>query len=525
MRIISGGQINAARRFGYHQLNAIAGIEVRDSRTTGSGAVYYGYNPDPLSYATSIDYNTRYPNLINGSKGTIPSGISLTATDNRFVSEFANASYRYKDRYTLSGSMRRDGSNIFGAATNDKWKPLWSAGLGWEMSKENFYHLKWLPYSRISVTYGVSGNVDLSKSAVPVAHLATSYTTNLPIEQILTLNNPQLSWERAYQTNFRFDFSIVNDLLSGSIEYYHKKGSKLYGPTPYDYTAWGLNSTITANVANMKGNGIDVSLHSNNLNRKFKWSTYYLFNYNSSKTTAYYTPTASSVSLLIGNSGNTIFPIIGKPMYAIAAYKWGGLDNGGNPMGYLNDTLSTDYYAIAQSAVDKEKESGTFKYIGPASPVIFGSLLNQFSFKQFSLSFNITYKLGYYLFRPSLSYSSLANNGITGAEYKNRWKQPGDETKTNVPSFVYPLNSSRDAFYNASEVNVIKGDHIRLQFINLTYSFLKKNKTPPFKSLQLYANASNIGILWRANKDHIDPDFANGIPDPKAYTIGIRTNF
>lgn len=519
------GQINVARKFGHHLLSAITGMEIRSSSVSGSGSVYYDYFPDPLSYATNIDYNTRHPNFMTGRKSTIPSGVTLSATTNRFVSEYANAAYTYKYRYSFSGSMRRDGSNIFGAATNDKWKPLWSAGIGWELSKESFYHVKWLPYSRLSVTYGVSGNVDLSKSAVPVAHLATDPITNLPIEQILTLNNPQLSWERAYQTNFRFDFSIAKDLLSGSLEYYHKKGTRLYGPTPYDYTAWGLLPTITANVASMKGNGINILLRSCNVNKKWQWNTMFNFNYNTSKTTAYFTSTAQTVSLLIGNSGSTIVPIIGKPLYAIAAYSWGGLDKLGNPMGYLDDTLSTDYYGIAQGVADEQKENSSFKYIGPASPVIFGSLFNEFSYRGLSLSFNITYKFGYYLFRPSLSYSAFANNGISVAEYRNRWQQPGDENRTHVPSFVYPLNSSRDAFYNASEVNIIKGDHIRLQFINLTYSFMKRPNNKTVNNLQLYGNVSNLGIIWRANKDQIDPDFANGIPDPITYTIGIRTNF
>ena len=519
------GQVNAERKLGDHEIHAIVGMEIRDARTSGSSALYYGYNPDPLTYAANLDYNTRYAHFITGSKSTIPSGASLTATNNRFISEFANASYQYKGRYALSGSLRRDGSNIFGANTNDKWKPLWSAGLGWVLSKEPLYRLGWLPYLRFSITYGVSGNVDLSKSAVPVAQLSTNSVTNLPVEQIIALNNPELSWERAAQTNYRLDFSIVNNFLNGSIEYYRKRGSQLYGPTPYDYTTWGLSPTITANVADMRGEGIDLMVHSNNVARRLKWTTDFLLSYNTSKTTAYYSSTATSVSILIGNSGSTIVPIIGKPLYAIAAYKWGGLDDQGNPIGYINGALSKDYLLIAQSSIDKGMEGGSFKYIGPANPISFGSLLNEFSYKGFGLSFNITYKLGYYLFRPSLSYSSLANYGTTGAEYKNRWQHPGDESKTNVPSFVYPINNSRDAFYNASEINVIKGDHIRLQFLNLFYSVLEQKKKLAFNSLQLYLNAANLGILWRSNKDRIDPDFANGVPNPKIYTIGFRANF
>ncbi|AYD48465.1 SusC/RagA family TonB-linked outer membrane protein [Arachidicoccus soli] len=519
------GQLNFDRTFHQkHHINAIAGMEVRNEWASGSNAIYYGYNPDPLTYTSSINYNTRYPTFITGSSAYIPGTSSLSSTDNRFVSFFSNADYIYNDRYIVSASMRRDGSNIFGASTNNKWKPLWSAGLGWNISKENFYKIGWLPYLKLSATYGVSGNVDLSKTALPVGNMAINNITGFQDERINYINNPDLSWERSYQTNLRIDFATAKNIISGALEYYHKKGRDLYAPIPYDYTTWGLSSTITANVADMKGNGVDITLHSNNINRDFKWTTDFLWSYNTSITTAYHTDNAASAYYLL-QGGNTINPIIGKPLYAIAAYKWGGLDAQGNPQGYIGDTLSTDYAGIDVNAYERGLKSGSFVYVGPASPTIFGSLSNEFSYKSFALSFNITYKFHYYLFKPSLSYTALATNGTGGIDYGQRWKQSGDENKTNVPSFVYPLNSDRDAFYNGSTINVIKGDQIRLQFINLSYSLLSNKKNLPFNSLQIYINAANIGILWRANNDHIDPDYANGIPNPKTYTVGIRANF
>lgn len=518
------GQLNFDKTFNEkNHILAIAGMEVRDEWTRGSNGVYYGYQTDPLTYTSSLDYLDRYPTFTGGS-AYIPGTSSITATESRFISFFSNASYTYENKYTLSGSLRKDGSNIFGANANSKWKPLWSAGLGWNISKEHFYKIGWLPYLKLSATYGVSGNVDLTKTALPVGTTSINSLTGFEIERINQINNPDLSWERSYQTNFKIAFATARNILNGSLEYYHKKGTNLYAPTPYDYTTWGLSSNITANVADMKGNGIDVTLHSNNIHRDLIWTTDFLLSYNTSITTAYHTTTATTVANFLGG-GNIITPVIGKPLYALAAYKWGGLDAQGNPQGYLGDTISEDYNAIEQGAYDDGLKGGSFVYIGSATPTYFGSLMNNFSFKGFEFSFNITYKFNYYLFKPSLSYSSLANYGRGGVGYDQRWQHPGDEKLTNVPSFVYPLNSARDAFYDGSTINVIKGDHIRLQFINLSYCFLAKKKNLPFKSLQLYLNASNIGILWRANKDHIDPDYVNAVPNPKTYTIGIKANF
>lgn len=519
------GQLNFDKTLNkLHRINAIAGMEIRNEWATGSSAVYYGYFPDPLTYAQSIDYLNRYPNFITGSSSQIPSASAMSATDNRFVSVFSNASYTYNGKYAASASMRKDGSNIFGENTNDKWKPLWSAGLGWILSKEKFYHLTWMPYLKLSATYGVSGNVDLTKTALPVAISGTSSLSNLKYYEINQLNNPDLSWERSYQTNIKLDFALKEDRLNGTLEYYHKKGNNLYAQTPYDYTTWGYASTITANVADMKSNGVDITLHSNNINRDIKWATDFLFNYNMAVTTSYYTTTAKQVATFIGQ-GNIITPIINRPLYAVAAYKWGGLDAKGNPQGYLNDTLSENYTAIQQSAVNDGLKGGSFAYIGPASPTYFGSLMNSFSYKGFEFSFNITYKFHYYLFKPALSYTGLANSGTYGMDYNKRWQQAGDETKTDVPSFVYPLNGTRDLFYSQSTENVIKGDLVRLQFINLAYSFLHNHSKIPFKAVQVYLNAANIGILWRANKDRIDPDYVKAIPKPKTYTLGIRAKF
>ncbi|MGF7232618.1 SusC/RagA family TonB-linked outer membrane protein [Arachidicoccus sp.] len=521
------GQLNLDKTINHiNRINAIAGFELRDERASSNGAIYYGYNADPLTNNSDLDYSNLYPTYITGVRARIPYGTTLSSTDNRFVSLFSNVSYTYKDRYTLSASLRKDGANIFGANINDKWKPLWSVGLGWQLSKESFYHISWLPLLKLSATYGVSGNVDLTKTALPIGMYSQLTVGNAHLQElgITSINNPDLSWEHNYQTNIRMDFSAIQNKISGSIEYYRKRGTNLYAPTPYDYTTWGHTSTIIVNSANMKGKGMDISLHSLNINRAFKWTTNLIYSYNQSITTKYLASTAASINSFLGG-GNTITPVVGKPLYAIAAYKWAGLDAAGNPQGYLNDTISSDYNAIAQSALNEGLKGGSMVYVGPASPTSFGSLMNEFSYKGFSLSFNITYKLGYYLMKPTLSYYNLATRGVNSIDYDKRWQQPGDEQKTNVPSFVYPLDQNRDAFYNASDINVIKGDHIRLQFINFSYSFLNSLHKLPFKGLQVYVNIANLGILWRANHDHIDPDFVNLIPDPKTYTMGIRANF
>lgn len=434
------GQVNFENTWGRHSVNAIVGSEIRQAKGSGDTYTTYGYNSDPLT-ASNVDFVNSYPDFITGDYNSINGSPYFSNTIYRFVSFYGNAVYSFKDRYSFSASARKDGSNIFGANTNDKWKPLWSIGAGWKISDEAFYKSALFPSLKIKATYGYSGNVDLSRTALPVGMYFTAPApTYLPITRIISINNSDLKWEQSRQINLGIEFSMKKNIISGSIDYYLKSGTDLYGQTPYDYTTWGLSQNITKNVAAMRGKGIDLNIQSLNLDRQFKWTTNFLLNYNQSKNTAYYTESSKNGIALLGG-GNTIIPVVGKPLYGIVAYKWGGLDSTGNPQGYLDGKLSTDYRAMADEANTKGLVNGNIVYVGSGSPLYFGSLINTFMWKQLSVSINISYRFNYYFLKPSIRYSGLVNYGVGTSDYEKRWKNPGDELITNVPSFQYPQNT------------------------------------------------------------------------------------
>ena len=514
-------QLNFNNSWGKNNVAAIAGSEVRQVQSGSDQNVIYGFNEDPLKYS-NVDLVNYYPTYVDGSYQQIPGNLSLSKTTNRFVSIYGNASYAYNSKYIVSASARQDGSNIFGANTNDKWKPLWSTGLNWKLSKESFYRLSFLSKLGIRATYGYSGNVDLSKTAAAVGNYFTDAPgTGYTMVRIRALNNPNLRWEKTGMLNIGVDYALKSGRVSGSIEYYHKKGTDLYGETLYDYTTWGASPYITKNVAAISEKGVDIVLNSLNIDKKFKWNTTFFFNYNNNKTTKYDLPQSNQIVSKLG-SGIGIIPVIGKPLYSISAYKWAGLDENGNPQGYLNGNKSISYDSIAREGLTKGIE-GNIVYIGPSSPVIFGSLINSFTYKRVSLSINLLYKLGYYFQKPPLSYSALINYGAGNKDFEKRWMKPGDELKTNVPSFIYPNNDSRDNFYQLAEINVLKADNIRIQYINLSWLLPFKNKV--LGNIELYVNASNLGIIWRANKENLDPDYPSTLKPEKAYAFGIRANF
>ncbi|MFY1045958.1 SusC/RagA family TonB-linked outer membrane protein [Chryseobacterium sp. GP-SGM7] len=513
------GQLNFNRGFGKHQVSAIAGGEVRDANSQSVNTRYYGYDSNNLSFGT-VDFKNKYP-LITGGTSFIDNLNALRETNNRFVSIYANAAYTFDNRYTISGSARRDASNLFGLKTNDQWNPFWSAGLSWNVSNEKFYPLSWLPELKLRGSYGYNGNINPAMVAVTtMAILGVSTYTQEQMARFDNYYNPQLRWETVRMINAGLDFATRNNRISGSVEYFRKKGENLFGQVPLDYTI-GLTSLVW-NVAGIEGSGIDVELRTININKAFRWQTTANFSTYKDKVTKYYPSSTIARNFVL--SSVPISGIEGLPIYSIFAYQWAGLDpQNGDPRGYLNGEVSKDYAKIMGADVKD------LQYFGSAIPTVYGSLTNTFSYKQFTLDVGITYKLGYYFRRPSINYTSLFKDWVGHSDYALRWQKPGDEVFTDVPSNQYQTNSNRDAFYAGSAALIEKGDHIRLQYINLGYEINKKQwQQMPLKALQLYANISNLGILWQESKSGIDPDFNLGsyvVKPPVMYTLGLKAKF
>ena len=520
------GQLNYNKNFGKHSISALAGGEIRETVTNYENNRYYGYNSYDRSVGV-VDYTRPYPHFVTGDNNFIEKNISLRETHLNFLSFFANAAYTFDKKYVVSGSMRRDASNLFGLTTNDQWNPFWSAGLAWNISNEDFYKVKWLPSIKLRGSYGFNGNIDPAMVAVTTVAYDpdVSVYTGEPMARIDQYFNPQLRWEMMRMINVGIDFATKNNRITGSLEFYNKKGSNLFGLAPIDYTT-GV-TTMLWNVAGMKGNGIDVVLNTKNIDKAFKWNSIINFSTYKDEVTDYYLPTTFA-SDFVTQSGSTapISGVIGLPVYSVFAYKWAGLDpETGAPRGYLNGEISKNYSEITSS--DRGIED--LQYFGSAIPTSFGSFINSLSYMQLNLDIGITYKFGYWFRRSSINYTNLISSRDGHSDYEYRWQKPGDELMTHVPANSYTSNSARDAFYNGSSILVEKGDHIRLQYVNIGYQFNNTQlKGISMKSLHIYCSVSNLGMLWKANKSGIDPDYNWGTYSLKpvtTYSFGLRAQF
>ena len=505
-----------------HELTAIVGSEIRERRSVVNANRIYGYNDDKLTYqnVNLVDFIPTYENLRGSMQ--IPDGAALSDNILHFVSYYANAAYTFRDKYTVSVSGRKDASNLFGVAANQKGVPLWSSGLSWHLSKEDFYCYEALPHLKFRLTYGISGNVDNSLSALPtIAYYSNAYITGRPYAVLRSPRNSQLRWEKSAIFTMGFDFSLRSRYLYGSFDYYIKKGSDLIGQAPLEPTTGVTSNTGTfsykGNIANMRGTGFDLELHSSPLKGKLGWQIDFMLNRTTNKITSYQVATSTANSYV--GFGNLITPVEGNPVYGIYSYEWAGLDPiTGNPQGYLNGEVSQDYVSILFNTLE------TLTFNGSAVPVWFGSLRNTLSFRNLSLSFNLMYKGGYFFRRSSLNYYNLFSTWQGHEDYSKRWQKRGDELYTTMPSLIYPNSPFRDNFYNNSSALVEKGDHIRFKDINISYSF--KTKSNYFKSIQLYTYMNNIAMVWKTNKVGLDPDYYNGgFPVPFSVSVGCKASF
>lgn len=514
------GQLNYNKDWAKHAVSALAGMELRDAKNSGYNNRLYGYDDDLLVNSV-VNFVERFPIYDNlSSPGSIQYLNQEYGGVQRFVSFFGNASYTHNGKYTVSGSARRDASNLFGVKTNDKWKPLWSVGGAWDVHKESFFKTELLSQLRFRTTYGYSGNVATGYPAVTtLEYRGRSSTARQPYAVVRNAPNPQLRWEKISTFNLGLDFTFKGNSLSGSIEYYRKKASDLLSAVDADPTT-GFNS-LAMNSAIVRNTGMDINLIGKaSLFSRVKWTGNFMISVNEN-TVLTYLREVSRPSNHVG-IGTAVSPIVGQPTYPLVSYRWAGLDpENGDPVGIFSGEPSKDYLKITE-----ESTLDDLVFHGSALPEYYGAFRNTFDWRSFSFSANIMYRAGYFFRRETIDYTTLlrVNTLVGHGDYNERWQQPGDEQYTNVPSMDYPVDSRRNKFYRESEATVERGDHIRLQDVSIAYTFNRGGTKRFFKNLRATFYARNLGIIWRSNKYGLDPD-VRGVPLAKSCSLGLNANF
>lgn len=513
------------KRDSLHALSLTAGVDFRDIVAQGDTSRRYGIDG---SAGTSVIHDTMaYPPYMIGvgEPMTIPVIAGHRKTTDLLFSNFLTSTYTYMGKYTLSANIRGDIANLFGPATNNKWQPLWSAGAAWHVGREKFYAFDALPELIIQASFGTLGNISRLASAYTTMSSGYGGVTGTPYQTafVLSFPNADLGWEKVKIFNVGIDFATKDHVFKGRIDAYSKLSTGLMAQTFLDPTLGGVQNpgsrpSYFTNSASMQVKGLDMELTSRNHSGKWEWTTNFLLSIAASRIKRYSVPAGEGINYLDANLPN---PVPGRPLFAIYAYKWLYLDGQkGDPVGTWNGHPSTEWGAIiANTPVD------SMVYKGPAQPPIFGAIRNTVTKGKFSLSWNISYRLGYYMRAPAFSSTDVLNNWNSNDTYRQRWQKPGDERTTNVPGLDYTNNAARDYFYANSDILAFRADNIRLEDIMLSIETRRKQNKDRSRQRRIFAVLSNVGTLWQANKNHIDPDYNNAPKQRMRLSVGFNFSF
>lgn len=508
-----------------HELELMAGTEIRHADASTLYSAVYGYDRKSLTSSPVIfpsdNYARQFPLHTE------------THTENAFVSWFATGSYTLLHRYTLGGSIRFDGSDIFGVAKKYRYLPLYSVSGLWRVVDEPFMkNADFIDNLSIRASYGLQGNIDKNTSPYLVGTYQKVSILPNNSEDIIrpgSAPNPDLRWEKTQSVNVGADFAVLDNAISLSVDYYYRKGSDLIGLRMLPLET-GYSST-TINWASMENEGVEFALTTRNINTKnFTWFTNLNFGFNRNKI------------LKESVAENATYPgREGYPVGAIFAYKTAGLDEDGYPLFVTKDgqtVTATELLKLnnaGASTLTAEEQRNLYTYIGTTDPKVSGGFTNTFKYKRVSLAINCIFNFGMHVkTAPSYSPTNYDRGLNTNHDILNRWTP--DNTNTSLPKLMTSderpgeyIRYSEFGLFNDLDIWVKKQNYFRFQSIRLGYELPEKWLRPiGVKNASVSLEGRNLWVIASNYDNYLDPEtmgnpFAQ--PIPKSFIFGLNINF
>jgi TonB-linked SusC/RagA family outer membrane protein len=485
-----------------------------------TGTLLYGAIERDNSYTRA--YSTGFSRLTLGYDN-LQQGTNRFAISNAWKEtlnyQMFRLNYNYDSRYLFTGTIRRDGFSGF--AENNKYGIFPSVSAGWDISKEPFFKVNWVDNLKLRIGYGVAGNQTTRYSSLANVGVSAAYvfgdggSTQFG-QQVNSLSNPDLKWERTTGANLGLEFTLFKNRLSGVIEYYDTKTTDLlYSVNIPVITGF---SNILTNIGQLNNKGLEISLNSKNINSaEFKWTSSLNFARNVNKL----------VKLLGDLNGDGVeddLPqsglFIGQSTAVIYDYQVNGIWQVGEkiPTGY---SLGT--YRIVDQNGDGVINASDRTVLGSSAPAYRISLLNNFQYKNFTLSIFLNSVLGgdkSYLAgnTPRLirDDNSIRNNYLSGIDF---WSPDHPDGK--YPRSIVSATLNPPLFQNRS--------FIRLQDVSLSYKFSGKLiERMKLQNLNVFVSGRNLAT-W-TKWDGWDPETNQGLtndgrPVFKGYSVGLNVTF
>jgi TonB-linked SusC/RagA family outer membrane protein len=513
----------------------------------------YGFTKDHYQSSTASARNLPYDyqlwyNLGTGDNPQPPVSALSVSTGQSYM---GRVNYTYANKYSLTVTGRYDGSSVL--APGHKWSFFPSAGLSWQVGDESFMrHLPFVSSLKLRGSTGTSGNSAINPYQTEGSLTRTLYnfgTSSAAGYVPGSIPNPSLEWERTAQTDVGVDFGFFNNRISGTLDLYRERTSKLL--LPRSLPASTGFTTVLQNVGTTGNAGWELSLSSINLpgtGGGLRWTTDVSLTHNEN----YIVSLASSTGDDVGNRW-----FIGEPINV-----GGGGGSFSAAQGTGGDALHNLFYdykfvgiwqladsALARSFGQKPgdirvadlngdgKIDGSDRAIrGNTYPKMIASIFNRVSIGRFDLSFLFQGRLGYtmldgfaqgdklferYNFVDTPYWTAAKCAGPAGATAAQQAAIPGCN---NMPS---PSAGRENPLYNDVNFCVVcyrDGSHWRVRNITLGYtlpeSFARHFR---FSSVRIYAEAQDPFVI--TSYYGIDPEAGNSTTPPSYRTLLIGATF
>ena len=474
-----------------HRLNALAVFE----------QTYVSRESEYLS-VTDFPIETLGFNALQN--GLIPETPDTFSTETMLKSYLTRINYGLNGIYNLTLSMRADGSSKFGS--KNKWGYFPAVGFSWNLHNEKFLdNAEIIDNLKLRLSYGQTGNQGIpaygSFSVLGVSNTIFSDNVNAGLA-VTSLPNPDLKWEFTDQYDIGLDISLFDRKVNLSTDIYYKRTEDLLLQVPIPMST-GFGSRLT-NVGNVENKGLEVALNTLNVDSEFKWTSDFTFSINRNEVLNLggveqrtfqdqFTNGLYTGSLSVGESlGNWI----GYETNGVFSYE--DFDESGN-------NINTAYGTPSSVNPDSRPKLGDVKYvdqnadgvinddditiIARTQPKHYGSVYNNFSYKEFSLGVLFTYKYGFDVINGNkhrMYGNGYANFNQMG-EMRDHWTPYN--TDTDIPRADYEDRNLTSRF-------VEDGSFIRLQSINLSYDLPSDAaQSIGLSRFQLYSNIENV-FLW-----------------------------
>jgi len=515
------------KTFGSHNLNLMVGntMDRNIDRTLNGSRQQLPNNTEVLR---EIDAGTLYPD-VNGNK-VIQS----------LLSYFGRASYNYDNRYFLTATFRRDGSSKF--MTKNKWADFPSASVAWQLVNEKFMKDQSLFGSlKLRAGWGEVGNQNLPAAVYesllyPNYYLSGSNLINTM--HLQTIRNEDIRWETVEDINFGVDFSLLKNILSGSVEYYVKNTKNMLFNNPYPlYSGYPGGAYIWSNVGSMRTKGFEFILdHRNNIS-KFYYDISLVFTTFNAKATKL----AEGASIVYGNSEKTRTEVGMDP-----AYYYGYVADGI----FQNQTEINAHTSQYGDILQPNAQLGDIRFkdlnndgvldgndrtkIGSPWADFTAGLNINLSYSGFDILANFYSSVGNDLVNQDVKTSLYSMFGyfhnVAADAGQKAWH--GEGTSNLYPRLVFTDNNEN--FSKFSSFFVEDGSFLRLKNIQLGYTLpFSVTKKAAISKARFYISGQN---LWTLTKfTGVDPEVGGDVlsfgftgwnyPQLKTILLGVNLTF